>query len=526
MTSLTGTAALTRLVLRRDRVRIVIWAIAIAGFVLAAASGIKAAYPSPADLEAAAAALRDNTAQIALNGPAQALDTVGGRVAFEVWNIGLVAVALMSLLTVGRHIRAEEESGRSELVRSSVVGRLAPVAAALLMVAGMNLLVGVAVAAGLVGQGLQAQGALTLGAALGGVGLVFAGVATVAGQVTQSSRVASGMAGSVLALGFGLRAIGDVSGNGLSWLSPLAWAQASRPFADERWWPLLLSAGFAVALAFVSAAIAAHRDVGAGLAPPRRGPAAASAAIGRPIGFAFRLQRASLVAWVVGVLAGGIAFGTVADGVGEFVGDGEGFRDVFAQGPGRLTDAFLATALLMLALLATGFALQSAQRLGAEEDAGRAEPLLAAAMKRSRWAGSHLVVALAGSAVVLAAAGTGVGLGFGIASENSPEVMRLVGAALAYTPAVWVLVGFTVAVFGLAPRALPAAWAALAWSLVVGLFGHLLDLPEWLRDTSPFHHVPRMPVEDLAAVPLVALAAIAAGLAAVGLAGFRRRDIR
>lgn len=46
-----------------------------------------------------------------------------------------------------------------------------------------------------------------------------------------------------------------------------------------------------------------------------------------------------------------------------------------------------------------------------------------------------------------------------------------------------------------------------------------------LPDLSPFNHVPKLPGGEVTATPLVWLVAGAATLVAVGLAGFRRRDI-
>jgi ABC-2 type transport system permease protein len=57
------------------------------------------------------------------------------------------------------------------------------------------------------------------------------------------------------------------------------------------------------------------------------------------------------------------------------------------------------------------------------------------------------------------------------------------------------------------------------------MFGQLLDLPAWIEKLSPFQHVPPYPATDLDPVPVVALAAIAAGLTALGDAGLRRRDV-
>jgi ABC-2 type transport system permease protein len=525
VTLLAGTTRLTRLVLRRDRVRIALWIIAIAGFVVVAASGIKGAFPTASDLEAGAIAVSNSASQIALNGPAQGLDTLGGRVAFEVWNFGLIGVALMSLLMVGRHTRAEEESGRTELVRAMPVGRHAPAAAALAVVAGMNLAVGSAVAFALIAQDLPASGALVLGAAFAAVGVVFAAVAAVAAQVTENTRVANGITGAVLGLAFVVRAIGDVGDGTVSWLSPLGWAQASRPFAGERWWPLVVSLGAAIALVACAAALVARRDVGAGLVPARPGPAAASSGLGGPLGLALRLQRGSVIGWSVGLFLGGLALGSIGQDVEDLAGMTQDVRDVIAQAGGSLTDSFFATFLMVLALIAGGFAIGSAQRMRSEESALRAEPVLATAVSRRRWAGSHLTVALVGSVAALAAGGLGTGLAYGIVSRDLSEAPRLLGSALAYTPAVWVLAGLTVGLFGLLPPALATAWAGLGISLVIGVLGQMLEFPNWLMDVSPFEHTPLVPAAAPTVAPLVILVGIAASLAAIGLIGFSRRDV-
>ena len=44
----------------------------------------------------------------------------------------------------------------------------------------------------------------------------------------------------MIGVSYGLRAIGDVSGGGLSWLSPIGWYQAMHAYSGERWWPVVL----------------------------------------------------------------------------------------------------------------------------------------------------------------------------------------------------------------------------------------------------------------------------------------------
>jgi ABC-2 type transport system permease protein len=178
-----------------------------------------------------------------------------------------------------------------------------------------------------------------------------------------------------------------------------------------------------------------------------------------------------------------------------------------------------------VALIATGYAIQSALRFRTEEHAGRVEALLATPTSRDRWVTSHVAMSFAGTAVVMLAAGLGTGVTVALITGDAGELPRLVGAALVYVPAIWLLAGLAVALFGLVPRAALAAWAAMAFCFVVGTFGELLDLPSWLVDLSPFQRTPRVPAAGLSLVPLVVIAAAATGLTAAGMAGFRHRDI-
>jgi ABC-2 type transport system permease protein len=247
----------------------------------------------------------------------------------------------------------------------------------------------------------------------------------------------------------------------------------------------------------------------------------------RPLGLAVRLQRGALAGWVAGLFVTGVVWGSIGDDVEDLIADNPDYADLVAQLEGAsLTDSFFATAMTMLALIGAGFSISSALRLRSEERAGRVEAILATSTSRWEWAAGHLAVAGAGTVATMAAAGLGVGISYAVVSGDAAQVPRMVGAALVTVPAVLVLAAVAAALFGLAPRAAPAAWGVLAIAAVIGYFGELLRLPQWMRAVSPLEHVPGVPAEDLAVAPLVALTAVAAGLAAVGLWGFRARDLQ
>jgi ABC-2 type transport system permease protein len=228
----------------------------------------------------------------------------------------------------------------------------------------------------------------------------------------------------------------------------------------------------------------------------------------------------------VGVLVTGIAYGWIGPTVDAFIGQNKALAEVLAgAGGGTLTDKYFAASFSIMALLATGFAIQSALRLRSEETSMHAESVLATPVSRWRWAASHLTIAFAGSVILLAIAGLVTGLTYGIAGGGLNSIPRLVSAPLVYVPPMWLMVGLVIALVGLMPRWVAASWFILAACVVVGFLGAVLHLPSWLQNLSPFERVPQLPAASLTLAPLVVISAIAACLTLAGLVGLRRRDI-
>jgi ABC-2 type transport system permease protein len=169
---------------------------------------------------------------------------------------------------------------------------------------------------------------------------------------------------------------------------------------------------------------------------------------------------------------------------------------------------------------------QTTLRLRVEEAAGRLEPLLATRAGRIRWALSHLLFAVAGTALLLAVTGVAAGIAYGSSIHDiGGQTRSLFAAAIVQTPAAWVLAGVGAALFGLVPRLSALTWAALVACLLVLEIGEVVGLSQRFIDLSPFAHVPKLPGADFTATPLIWLTAVAAALGGAGLVAFRRRDI-
>jgi ABC-2 type transport system permease protein len=528
VSTLAGTGRLVRLILRRDRVRLPLWLVGLGGVILASAASLPPVYPDQAAIDQYVALFGDNPALVAFAGPGYGFDdpNIGVILVNETQLWACLGLALMSIFLLNRHTRAEEDDERTDLLRSSVVGRHAPTAAAVAVVGAANVGLGAVLALGFVALDYPAVGSIALAASMAACGLAFTGVAAVAAQLAGSGRATLGLASAALGIAFLVRALGDIGDNRVRWLSPIGWAMGVRAFAGERWWPLAGCLVLAVGLVVGAFWLSRRRDPGAGMLPTRPGPARADRGLLRPLGLALRLQRGPVIGWSVGLFVTGVVYGSIGEDIEQMIEDNPAFADILAQAGGAsLTDSFFAAALLQLGLLGSGYAISAVLRPRTEENAGRAESLLAGPVSRTRWAGGHLAVALAGTVLVLASGGFGTGLAYAAVSSDAGQVARLTAASLVALPAVLVLGGVAVALFGWLPRLALAAWGALAVAVGVGFFGELLRLPAWARGISPFHHLPAVPAEDLGVLPLVVVTALAAVLVATGLWGLRRRDV-
>ncbi|MFE9324778.1 ABC transporter permease [Nocardia sp. NPDC052278] len=526
-TDFAGTVQLLRLFLRRDRIVLPLWVFAFGLLPAGYVSSAKAVYTTQADLDHAARSVMESPALIAMYGPVFSTDL--GSVGL--WKAGpfYAMMAIATILTVIRHTRVEEETGRAELVGATSIGRYAGLSAAMIMTATGCLIVAILSALALYGSDLPAAGSLAYGATLGSSGLVWAGVAAIAAQVSVGARVARGVAFGALGTAFALRAVGDAGNGVLSWFSPLGWCINMRPYADERWWVLIPLLTIAIVTTIAAYMLLRQRDTGSGLLAERPGAPVAAATLSGPSGLAWRLQRGSLLAWSIGFLLYGSLMGGAINSVGDMLDNSKQVRDVINRmgGTDVLQNSFITFALSMLAIAAAAYSISAVLRLHEEESSQRAEATLAGSVSRERYALSHIGIALLGPVVLLFLAGAAVGVIYGISDGDlAGKLGDCLGAAAVQLPAVWVLTAITAAIYGLAPRYTPVAWGVLSTMIIIFVIGALDGLPQWVRDLVPFAHPPKLPGSSFEATPILWLLGITVVLLGVGIVGFRRRDLR
>jgi ABC-2 type transport system permease protein len=170
-----GTRELVWLALRRDRILLPAWVAAFVLLAVTSPAATKGLFPTVDSVVQAASLMNGTPALVAVYGHIYDLTSIGALAMLKALGTGSVTIAIFSIVLVVRHTRAEEEAGRQELVRSGVVGRRAPLTAALLVAVGTNVALGIITAVSVAAAGLPFVGSRVRTARCGGFGLRCAG---------------------------------------------------------------------------------------------------------------------------------------------------------------------------------------------------------------------------------------------------------------------------------------------------------------------------------------------------------------
>ncbi len=525
-----GTLVLYRFILKRDRLRLPLWLVPLIAVTVIIAYVFTNMYPTAIERQALGATLR-NPAMTAMVGPGYGLDnyTFGALLSHEMLLMTAVVVGLMNILLLSRHTRSNEEDGQLELMRSLPVGRLSNLLAVLLMMFSANLVLAVSTAVSLLMLNIESidfEGSLVYGFALGAVGMVFASITAVFNQLSQSSRGAIGLSIAFLVLAYIARAIGDLSSETLSLLSPLGLILRTQAFVSNDWWPIAVSIVIAFVLALIALYLNAIRDMGSSFLPTRAGKPHASRMLTNPLGLAFRLQRTGLISWAVGMFVLGASYGSVLGEMETFFESVGFIQDLIVQQTGfTLMEQFIPVLMSVMGIFGTIPALMAVLKVKGEETNGRLEHILSKSVSRNRLLSGYVLLAIITSVVSLGLAGIGLG-GMGISTIDEPMPITLfLKSAMVYLPALWVMIGLAVLLIGWAPRLTSLIWLYVAFSFIVNYFGELFEFPLWLQQLTPYGYVARVPVEAINYVDVTLLIATAALLMFIGFIGFNRRDI-
>jgi ABC-2 type transport system permease protein len=523
MNSLAGLGPYLRLILRRDRIRLVVWFGLAILLTVGIAASIGSAFPTEEARAAYAEETNSSAAEVFLIGRINAT-TIAGIAAWRVQGFAVLLLGLASAFTVMRHTRAAEEDGYREFMGAATLGRLTPLAAPVIVALSANLVSAAVIAAAYVGMGFPPNGSMLVGVQFLAAGAVMTGVGAVTAQLAATARGASGLAVVIMSIFYVLRGTADAAAlPGLHWATPYGWIDFVEPYAVDDGWPVLLALVFTAVL-LVIATVLNVRDVGGGLLPERSGRLHAGRGLRGPISLAFRLSAGTLIAWSLSMFVFGVLIAAIAENTARQL-TGSDALEGLAGGP-EPGLGFIAFVVYVFAQLVTVFGIQAVIRLLGEETSGRAENVLSAPVSRLHWGSGALVVALTGTAIIQLAFGSGLGLAYASATGDATQLPAMISATLVKLPAIWIVTALAALLYGFLPRmAAAVTYAALGVLFLLELLADLKFIDRGVLAISPYTQVPPLPVGSFELLPIVVITGLAVVLIAAGVLGLRRRDL-
>src|SRR5699024_11109 len=525
-----NSGTLTRFILRQDRIRIPVWIVSLIALTLAVAGAFSGIYTNEAERGGIAETMR-NPAMTAMVGPGYGLDnyTIGAMMAHQMLLFTAIAIGVMSILLVTRHTRSAEEDGRLEMIHSLPTGRLANLAATFSVMIAINFLLAILTGFSLYAlriESIDLEGSLLYGAALGATGIFFASLTAIFAQISENGRGTIGLSIGALLVFYLIRAVGDVSSEALSWVSPLGWILHTKAYVANVWWPVALMMLVSLGLICLAFYLHAKRDAGAGLLAARPGKKHASSFLLSPIGLSLRLQRTALLSWAIGLFVLGASYGSVFGDLEAFFSDNDLIRQMLiSMKDVSLTEQFIGMLMAIMAITSSIPPLMAVLKPLSEERKNRTEHLLTRAVSRTSLLGSALAIAIIVSFLIVSLTAIGLWAAAFSTMDDPIGFLTIYEAAIVYLPAIWLMIGIAVLLIGFFPRGSSLIWLYLIYAFIVTYLGDLLDFPDWLKNLTPYGYVPALPVEELELMPLFILTVIAFAISFIGMIGYRKRDI-
>jgi ABC-2 type transport system permease protein len=525
---MTGFWKYLRFIVRRERIISAVWAVTVVVFTWAVAAYYPTLFQSGDEIASMAEMLK-SPAMVGMMGPVYggAAPSVAMLFSQEMSVWVFITVAVMNIFLVCRHTRGDEELGRAEMFRALPVGRLTGAASVIAFATALNAVIALSSTAAIVSvnmQGGSVAGAAAYSLAVFAVGLFFAAATLVFAQLFSTSRGVSGAAFAVLGVSYMLRAVGDIRGGALSYISPLGLGLRVFAFDENNFWCVAVLCLEAATLTAAALAVLSARDHGQGLLPARKGRAAASRFLQSPLGLAWRLTRNTALIWCAVVFLIGAMYGSMFGDIESFISQNDYYKQIISGGvdvQGSMINSFAAFLLVIMSIISVIPIINIANKIHAEEKRGHLEAVFVRSVSRTAMYGAYIAIGAAESIAVQFSGALGV-----FAPSNGLVTFGgMLAASMAYVPALLFMLGTAVFLVGVCPGFTAVIWAVYGYAAFAAIFLRMFDLPDWAAKLSPFGNVPQLPAQEFTAVPLVVLTAMAAVLTLIGLVGFRKRDI-
>lgn len=519
-----------KFIFKKDKVKLIVWTLALVLYGV----GFVPIFQGILDTSTSSQVIVDtmkNPAMIAMVGPVFVEDayTIGSIYANYMLVFSAIIAATMNIFIIANNTKKDEEYGASELLLSLPLGRYSILAGNLIIAFILNLIILLATAFGMVAISAEIglKGAFIFSSAIYGFGFLFACITALFSQIFTRYRSVLTYSFLTLFVFYLIRAIGDVSLELLSYISPLGLITRTENFVNDYTWPLVLLLVEILLVLGITFVLAKNRDLGSGLVAEKSGKTKASPLLRGVKTFAFKLSRNSIIIWSLVIFVFSAMYGSVFGDLENYITTSELLRNMFTiDGPNSITEQFIALLMVIMSMISTIPSLTILHRILSEEKKGYSEQILTKEVSRFHYLISFFIISILASVLFQVLVALGFWSVGSIYLESIPSLTTFLISALIYLPAIWLMVGISILLIGFAPKFAWINYLFLGYNFMIVYMGRLLDFPQILEDLTPFGNVVQYPLEALTWTSSLVMLGLFVVFSVVGFIGYRKRDLR
>jgi ABC-2 type transport system permease protein len=530
---------LIKLHLLQERIRTLVWLIAVVGVSALTAPALREMFSDESG-KAGRLAMMENPAMVAMAGPVYGLDdyNVARMFSSEMFIFTVIAVMMMNVFLVVRHTRADEEHGNLEVLYSRPISRELPLISAFISATLINLVIAVCLFGALFCQGVEGftfMGTAVYCLAIFVSGLLAVALTAVLAQCFALARSVTVNASLLIGIAYIIRAVGDVTKplDFLSYISPLGLILRVAPWVDNNFYPIVILLFETLALGVLAFYLHKIRDYDQSFFRTKNGRKDAGAKlkfrlVGMPFGLIYRQNRGVIWGWLATMFIFGVSYGSIMGSLDGFVNGNEMISQMVnltADADKPIATMFIGMLVVVMCIFASCPAVVIMLKLNGEEKRGRLDPVYIHTVSRLQYFIGFTIVAVILGALSDLMAFLGFYSSSSISMEQPFGFMELFKSFAVYIPAIVLVLSVVVLVVGLkfAPGAV--SWGYFTLTFAIAYLGDLLKLPDWTKNFFGFSHTPNLMLEDMKWQPICIMLAVSLVFLSVGAFGYTKRDV-
>lgn len=525
-----NTNELIKFKLKIEKIRIPIYIISMSAFLIVLLPVFENIINTSDDVTALIETMK-NPAMISILGPVyeSVPYTVGAIYANYMAIMSAAMLCVWNIFFVNSHTRKQEESDKLEMLRALPVGKLANITSTLIIAFIVNFIICLLIVIGfytLKPEGMELNSIINFSISINLIGLLFACLTALFSEISSSSSTTNILAFLSLFVFYMIRAIGDVTNESISVISPLGLVSKARSFEADNHFPigiLILEICIVVGLAYY---FAINRDIKSGLIADKKGKEKLNPFINGIGTFTLKSLGKQIIIWSIVVFTFAGMYGSVLGDLEGYINSSEMIKNLLQFDPNfSLTEQFLSILMIIMSIISTIPILLFTNKIVVDEKKALSEEILTKPVSRYRYIASHIGISVFMTFVLQICVSFGFWYVGKMFLDTLPNLQTFIISSFNYIPAMLVYLWISVLLIGVLPKYYWISYIYLGYSFFAVYFGKLLEMPDFVTKSSPFGIIPAYSLEEMNYLTLAIFTVVFILLTTIGMISYRKRDL-